>query len=64
MDILEKIVEYKRKEVADRKSLFPVKLLEQSIFFETAPVSMKKYIQREDLTGSSLSSNGSRLRRE
>jgi indole-3-glycerol phosphate synthase len=51
MNILDQIIEHKRKEVADRKSLYPVKLLEQSIYFGTQPVSMKKYIQREDLTG-------------
>jgi indole-3-glycerol phosphate synthase len=51
MNILDKIVEYKRKEVEDRKSLYPVKLLQQSIYFETQPVSMVKYVQRADLTG-------------
>lgn len=51
MNILEQIVEHKKKEVAEQKSLYPVKLLEQSIFFSTTPVSMKKYIQRKDLTG-------------
>ena len=51
MNILEKIIEYKKKEVEDRKSLYPVKLLQQSIYFETQPVSMSKYIQRSDLTG-------------
>lgn len=51
MDILEKIVAYKRKEVEDRKSLYPVKLLEQSIYFNTAPVSMSKYVTRDDLSG-------------
>jgi indole-3-glycerol phosphate synthase len=51
MDILSEIIEHKKKEVAERKSLYPVKLLEQSIYFGTQPVSMKKYIQRKDLTG-------------
>jgi indole-3-glycerol phosphate synthase len=51
MDILDKIIAYKKKEVDDRKSLYPVKLLQQSIYFETTPVSMSKYIKREDLTG-------------
>ncbi len=51
MNILDQIIEHKRKEVEERKSLYPVKLLEQSIFFSTQPVSMKKYILREDLTG-------------
>jgi indole-3-glycerol phosphate synthase len=51
MNILDKIVEYKRKEVEERKGLYPVKLLQQSIYFETQPVSMVRYVQREDLTG-------------
>jgi indole-3-glycerol phosphate synthase len=51
MNILDQIIEYKRKEVEERKGLYPVKLLEQSIYFGTQPVSMKKYIQRKDLTG-------------
>lgn len=51
MNILDTIIEHKRKEVAERKELYPVKFLEQSIYFGTAPVSMRKYIQREDLSG-------------
>jgi indole-3-glycerol phosphate synthase len=51
MNILDQIIEHKKKEVEERKSLYPVKLLEQSIYFSTPPVSMKKYILREDLTG-------------
>ncbi len=51
MNILEKIVEQKKIEVAERKSLYPVKLLEQSIFFASPTVSLKKYVQRKDLSG-------------
>lgn len=51
MNILEQIIEHKRKEVAERKSLYPVKLLEQSIFFSSPTVSLRKYIQRADKTG-------------
>jgi indole-3-glycerol phosphate synthase len=51
MNILDKIIDYKRKEVSDRKELYPIKLLEQSIFFESQPVSLRKYIQREDKSG-------------
>lgn len=51
MNILEKIVEQKKIEVAERKSLYPVKLLEQSIFFASPTVSLKRYIQRKDLSG-------------
>ena len=51
MDILSEIVVSKRKEVAERKELYPKKLLEKSIYFEGKPVSLKKYIQREDKSG-------------
>lgn len=51
MNILDQIIEHKVREVADRKSLYPVKLLEQSIYFNTQPVSLKKYIQRKDKSG-------------
>lgn len=51
MNILDKIIEHKRKEVAERKELYPVKFLEQSIYFGSQPVSLKKYIQREDKSG-------------
>jgi indole-3-glycerol phosphate synthase len=51
MTILDQIIAHKQKEVEERKSLYPLKLLEQSIYFPGQPVSMKKYIQREDKTG-------------
>jgi indole-3-glycerol phosphate synthase len=51
MNILDKIIEHKHKEVAERKSLYPIKLLEQSIFFSSPTVSLKKYIQRKDKSG-------------
>jgi indole-3-glycerol phosphate synthase len=51
MNILDKIIAHKREEVEERKSLYPVKLLEQSIFFGSQTVSMKKYVQREDKSG-------------
>ena len=51
MNILDQIIEHKRKEVSERKELYPIKFLEQSIFFGTQPVSLKKYIQREDKSG-------------
>jgi indole-3-glycerol phosphate synthase len=51
MNILDQIIEHKRTEVNDRKSLYPVKLLEQSIFFSSPTVSMKKYVTRSDKTG-------------
>lgn len=51
MDILEKIVAHKREEVAKRQSLYPIKLLEQSIYFETPVVSLRQYLLREDKSG-------------
>jgi indole-3-glycerol phosphate synthase len=51
MNILNQIFAVKQKEVADKKSTVPTKLLEQSIYFETKPVSLKKYLLREDLNG-------------
>lgn len=51
MDILEKIVAHKRGEVEERKSLFPIKLLEKSTYFPGNTVSLKKYIQRTDKSG-------------
>lgn len=51
MTILDQIVAQKRKEVAENKELFPVKLLEKSIYFQAQPLSLKKYILRKDLHG-------------
>jgi len=51
MDILSEIVAHKRKEVAALKELYPIKLLEKSTYFEGKPVSLKKYIRREDKSG-------------
>lgn len=51
MNILDQIIADKKEEVAKRKSLYPVKLLEGSIYFQGKPVSLKKYIRREDKVG-------------
>jgi indole-3-glycerol phosphate synthase len=51
MDILEKIVAHKKNEVAKDKSLYPVKLLERSIYFDGPCVSLSQYISREDKVG-------------
>ncbi|GJM32909.1 MAG: indole-3-glycerol phosphate synthase [Saprospiraceae bacterium] len=51
MNILEKIVAHKRKEVAEKKALYPVALLEKSIYFKTPTVSLTKYLQRPDKSG-------------
>lgn len=51
MDILNKIITHKEEEVAERKGLYPAKLLEKSIFFSTETVSLTKYLKREDKVG-------------
>ena len=51
MNILEKIMAHKAQEVEKRKALYPVKLLEQSIFFNTPVASLSKYITRPDKSG-------------
>ncbi|GGZ26038.1 indole-3-glycerol phosphate synthase [Echinicola pacifica] len=50
-NILEKIIAHKKEEVAERKSLVPVKMLERSAFFEGKVVSIRKYIQDPEKTG-------------
>ena len=49
--ILDKIIEAKKAEVTKRKELYPVKLLEQSTYFKGQPVSLTKYLSRDDLVG-------------
>ena len=50
-NMLDKIMSHKRKEVAENEELYPRKLLEKSIYFESEPVSFKSYIGRKDLSG-------------
>ena len=49
--ILDTIIAYKRKEVASRRELVPVKLLETSLYFNSQPLSLRKYLLREDGSG-------------
>jgi len=51
MDILEQIINHKKTEVAERKSLYPVKLLERSAYFNARTVSLKHYVRRADKSG-------------
>lgn len=51
MDILEKIIAHKRREVADRKNLYPVKHLEQSIFFSRPTISLKEALSKKNQPG-------------
>ena len=50
-DILSEILKYKKDWVEERKSLVPEKSLTRSIFFDSKPVSLKKYIERPDKEG-------------
>src|SRR3984957_16227437 len=51
MNILEKIAAFKIKEVDENQSLYPVKLLERSIYFKTKPVSLKAYLLEKNKSG-------------
>lgn len=51
MDILNKIIAHKKKEIARNREIDPIKYLENSIYFQTKPVSLKKYLLRKDKSG-------------
>lgn len=51
MNILDKIVEHKKKEVADRKAATPVATLEKSNYFSRRPYSLKQFLLDESKTG-------------
>lgn len=51
MNILDKILQHKRKEVDERKNLRPVKVLEQNDLFGRKTFSLKEFIQRQDKSG-------------
>lgn len=51
MKTLKEIVKHKRVEVENHKQLYPIRLLESSLYFPSQPVSMKKYLLREDKSG-------------
>jgi indole-3-glycerol phosphate synthase len=51
MNTLEKIVQDKRKFVAEQKELIPIKLLEKSIYCQSKTVSLKEYVLRKDKNG-------------
>jgi indole-3-glycerol phosphate synthase len=51
MNTLEKIKSHKRKEVEERRSLYPIPLLERSVYFHSQIVSLSKYLKREDKNG-------------
>ncbi|MDO6391535.1 indole-3-glycerol phosphate synthase TrpC [Pontibacter sp. BT731] len=51
MNILDQIIAHKYKEVEERKALYPVKLLEKSLYFETPCLSLERYLLRPDKSG-------------
>lgn len=51
MNILDQIIAHKYKEVEERKALYPVKLLEKSLYFETPCLSLERYLLRSDKSG-------------
>ncbi|WP_303311099.1 indole-3-glycerol phosphate synthase TrpC [Hymenobacter sp. BT730] len=51
MTILDKIIVHKRQEVASRQGLVPAKLLEQSLYMNAQPLSLRRYLLRDDLSG-------------
>ena len=51
MNILDQIIEFKRKEVAERKVLYPIGLLEQAPNFALPIISLKASLLRGDKTG-------------
>ncbi len=51
MNILNTIVRFKNKEVHNKAELFPIKRLEQSLYFESDVVSLTKYLNRNDKSG-------------
>ena len=51
MNILDQIVQHKRKEVAELKRLLPIQMLEQSVYFRLPVLSMKEYLLREGASG-------------
>lgn len=51
MNILENIIAHKRKEVQERKEIYPVKFLERSIFFNAPAVSLKEYLLNKEKSG-------------
>lgn len=51
MNILDKIVAHKRQEVAAQQKLVSVKTLEQSLYFDSKPISMKKHLLQEGASG-------------
>ena len=50
-NILDKIIEYKRVEVAERKAAMPVAKLERMAGFEREPLSLRAFLTEAGKTG-------------
>jgi indole-3-glycerol phosphate synthase len=50
-NILEQILKSKTAEIAERRELYPIKLLEREPHFAAPTVSLKRYLMRDDLVG-------------
>lgn len=51
MTILETIAAHKHREVAARRELVPLKMLETSLYFDTPPLSLRHYLTRPGSSG-------------
>ncbi|HVK97771.1 MAG TPA: hypothetical protein VM368_08135, partial [Flavisolibacter sp.] len=51
MNILDQIIEYKRKEVQEQKQEVPVAELEKGRFFEKETLSLKRFLTKERKSG-------------
>ncbi len=51
MNILDTIIDYKRKEVAERKAAVPAAALEKTPFFSRSPLSLKAFLTDPGKTG-------------
>lgn len=51
MTTLQTIIDYKKKEVQEKKDLYPIKLLERSIYFQSPTLSLKKNLEQPQLSG-------------
>ena len=51
MNILNEIASAKQKEIEEKKGLYPIKLLERSVYFDGPTLSMCQYLSRENASG-------------
>ncbi|MBI1769251.1 MAG: indole-3-glycerol phosphate synthase TrpC [Bacteroidetes bacterium] len=51
MNILDQIIAHKKKEVAERQTIYPVKQLEQSVLFSRSTFSLKESLQQKNVSG-------------